>query len=216
MVFDGLNWRGLATNLLNPDANLGLGDPADDINTNQLGFGIKDGQASQVNNLEGFFATFGDGAGPDDDEVVGFFFDIDGIGNISEVTINWLVFDDADNNGALDGGESFLSGSTLIQLPNGNNEIQFLLTADPDVDASPDYVEFLGDGFEFDNVYIQAVTPDGLASDNENSWNDGVRFNDFGTIERAEIPPLELSFSAEGTDGDSDMTPTEDWSVFVG
>jgi hypothetical protein len=215
VVFDGLNWRdGISTNLLNPAANLGLGNTADDINTNQQGFGIKDGQTSQVNNLEGFFATFGNGATAGDDEVVGFFFDIEGIGSIKEVTINWLVFDDLDNDGVLDIGESFEEGSELVTLQSGNNDVQFMLTSDPD--ATSDNLIFLGNDVEFDNVYIQAITPDGMDSDDEKDWNDGVRFNDFGTVEQAEIPPLDLSFSAQVTDGDSDMTQTEDWFVFVG
>ena len=79
-----------------------------------------------------------------------------------------------------------------------------------------DNIVFLDDGFEFDNVYIQAITPDGVVDpDDEGSRNDGVRFNDFGTIERADVPDLELSFSAQATDGDDDTTQPEDWSVFV-
>ena len=36
----------------------------------------------------------------------------------------------------------------------------------------------------YEVITIQAVTPDGLASDDPKDWNDGVRFNDFGTIEK--------------------------------
>lgn len=226
--FDGLNWRSLSdTDILNSAANLGVDDKDDDLNTNNGGgFGIFDGQSSDINHLEGFEVEFGDGAGSDDDEIFGFYFDIEGRGNIETITVNFFLWDDGSNGHAEDGlytvGEDFESGSTTITLPKGQNPIQFLLTADPDfAGMGSDSIIYL-DGldasiFDFDHLVVQFETPDGQDNpDNQNAWNDGVRVNNFGTIEAAEIPPLKLDFEAKVTDGDGDMTEAEAWSVFVG
>jgi hypothetical protein len=203
VIFDGLLWSSDSQDLDDPAANLGAGDPADDINANDVGFGIKNDQASQINNLEGFSATFGDGVGGDPDEVAGLTFEIEGIGNIAGVTVEWLAFDDTNGDGIVNTQaetDSVISGSVFQPLPNGNNSVEFTIE-----DANS----------LFDTVYVRFITPDGEASDDPKDWNDGVRILNFNSIEPAPIPDLTLSFEIQGTDGDGDTTQVQEFDVFI-
>lgn len=202
--FDGLLWSNDAQDLDDPAANLGPLDAADDINANDVGFGVKNDQASQINNLEGFSATFGDGAGPEDDEVGGLVFEIEGIGNISEVTVEWLAFDDLDNDGVLDPGENFFTGNDTVALPNGNNSIEYTIEHPTDVE-----------GNLFDTVYVRFITPDGEASDDPKDWNDGVRILNFNSVEPLPVPDVELAFAVQGTDGDGDTSQIQEFTVGI-
>ena len=233
VLFDGLYWgSGNGANpadLTDSLANLGLGDPDDDINTNQQGFGIKNDQASQVNNQEGFFASFGDIGPPPEpiagpsDNIIGFKFDIEGIGNIAttgddKLIINflvldggefpttevfWRVVDEDDETIILASGHGFITDTGGLEakfgLPGGNNEVTFIVET--------------ADGF--DQIFVQVITPDGQDSSDPKDWNDGVRFNEFQTIEQTPIPPLTLSFEVQGTDGDGDTTQFESFDVFI-
>ena len=132
-------------------------------------------------------------------------FEIEGIGNISEVTAQWLAFDDLDNDGVLDPGETFITGDDTVALPSGNNSVEYTIQ---ELDGS-------GDPIQFDTVYVRFITPDGEASDDPQDWNDGVRILNFNSIEPLPVPDIQLAFEVQGTDGDGDVTGTESFTVGI-
>ena len=70
-----------------------LGGPtvaADDLNPDAVGFGVKGGQASQINNNEGFTFSTADGS-----DVNNLTFAVAGIGNIDAITVESWLYDDA-------------------------------------------------------------------------------------------------------------------------
>jgi hypothetical protein len=87
----------------------------DDLNPDAIGFGVKGGQASQINQNEGFIVQ--DAAWDPDDpdldanEIGGIKFDIQGIGNVGSVDIEWWAVDD---------GKVVASGTDHVTLPGGN------------------------------------------------------------------------------------------------
>ncbi|NDA48230.1 MAG: hypothetical protein EBY21_13360, partial [Alphaproteobacteria bacterium] len=112
ILFDGLIFGDVATSGVNlvtdptlAKYNIGAGGKnsdasADDINPDNLGFGIKGvnpSQASQINNNEGFFAYMGQDAD-------NFKFGVQGIGNNAKgVQVEYWLYNDADNNPANNG-----------------------------------------------------------------------------------------------------------------
>lgn len=129
--FNGL----LFTNFTDPtdDANNpGLASALDDLNPNNVGFGVKDGQASQINNNEGFFAQNTDAA----TEINGIRFDIAGIGNVETVTVEYWFVDE---------GVVSAPVTQTVNLPNGNQVYDnFTIHSDTSVDQI--YVRFFFDG----------------------------------------------------------------------
>ena len=129
--FDGL----LFTNFTNPTAaanNPGAASTQDDLNPDNVGFGVKAGQASQMNNNEGFFAQNTDAA----TEINGLRFDIAGIGNVKTVNVEyWLV----------DEGVASTPVTQTVNLPGGNQVFDnFTIHSDTSVDQI--YVRFFFDG----------------------------------------------------------------------
>jgi hypothetical protein len=129
--FNGL----LFTNFTDPTAaanNPAGASPLDDLNPNNVGFGVKEGQASQINNNEGFFAQNTDAA----TEINGLRFDIAGIGNVSTVNIvYWFV----------DEGVVSAPVTQTVSLPSGNQVFDnFTIHSDTSVDQI--YVRFFFDG----------------------------------------------------------------------
>ena len=129
--FNGL----LFTNFTDPTAaanNPGAASTQDDLNPDNVGFGVKAGQASQINNNEGFFAQNTDAAA----EINGLRFDIAGIGNVKTVNVEyWLV----------DEGVVSAPVTQTVNLPGGNQAFDnFTIHSDTSVDQI--YVRFFFDG----------------------------------------------------------------------
>jgi hypothetical protein len=129
--FNGL----LFTNFTDPTAaanNPGAASALDDLNPDNVGFGVKDGQASQINNNEGFFAQNTDAA----TEINGLRFDIAGIGNVSTVTVQYWFVDE---------GVVSAPVTQTVSLPGGNQVFDnFTIHSDTSVDQI--YVRFFFDG----------------------------------------------------------------------
>ncbi|TIN58684.1 MAG: hypothetical protein E5Y30_37525 [Mesorhizobium sp.] len=100
IVFDGLIFN--ATPAANateaafaPFNTAPLGGPtvaADDLNPDAVGFGVKGGQASQINNNEGFTFSTADGS-----DINNLAFAVAGIGNINAITVESWLYDDGGN-----------------------------------------------------------------------------------------------------------------------
>lgn len=129
--FDGL----LFTNFTDPTAavnNPGAASALDDLNPDNVGFGVKSGQASQINNNEGFFAQNADAT----TEINGLRFDIAGIGNVKTVTVEYWFVDE---------GVVSAPVTETVNLPNGNQVYDnFTIHSDTSVDQI--YVRFFFDG----------------------------------------------------------------------
>jgi Domain of unknown function (DUF5801) len=129
--FNGL----LFTNFTDPTApanNPGAASALDDLNPDNVGFGVKAGQASQINNNEGFFAQNTDAA----TEINGLRFDIAGIGNVNTVTVEYWFVDE---------GVVSAPVTETVNLPGGNQVYDnFTIHSDTSVDQI--YVRFFFDG----------------------------------------------------------------------
>jgi len=158
-------------------------DSLDDGNPDNEGFGIKQGQASQFNNNEGFLAALKDTMGtadPGDDvfvEMSFLSFAIEGIGNIDEVILDWIIVDE---------GIVVERGSDTLSLPKGNNEVPYSIA--------------LTSGESFDAVYVRT-------SYAGNPTNEGVRLLDFkiGLPQPTEDQALDWEVTITDFDGDFDV-----------
>ncbi|MER9307011.1 hypothetical protein NKJ06_07880 [Mesorhizobium sp. M0293] len=85
----------------------------DDLNPDAVGFGVKGGQASQLNQNEGFFVQDAawTSSDPDANEIGGIRFDVQGIGGVKSVNIEWWTVD----NGAV-----VEHGADTVSLPKGS------------------------------------------------------------------------------------------------
>ncbi|WP_372624335.1 hypothetical protein [Falsiroseomonas sp.] len=190
VTFDGLLFTGVAV----PDEgdpesgfdafNPGLTTDRDDANPDSLGFGIKDGQASQFNHDEGTKATYNDPATVGADEFAGLTFDIQAVGNTRSVTIEYWIVDD--------GLVVLHDSATVNNLPSGNNLVGFDVL-DPTFAGSP--LATLADS-TFDAIYFRTLY-DGNVS------NKGVRLLNFEVITPGENEDLQFDFTARVDDGDS-------------
>ena len=96
----------------------GAASAADNLNPDAVGFGVKNGQASQINHNEGFFFTV-----PGQDQL-GLSFDVAGIGNINTINMEYWVFD---SNGTLlnyvnDSVDGLLSGNQTVNIADDAGE----------------------------------------------------------------------------------------------
>jgi hypothetical protein len=111
IVFNGLIFpTGAVANPTTVATNSGTND---DLNPDAIGFGVKGGQASQMNQNEGFFAqdSLWTSGSPDANEISGLRFDIQGVGGVKSVNVEyWLV-----DNGAVVGHDT-----EAVALPSGN------------------------------------------------------------------------------------------------
>ncbi|MGX5846242.1 DUF5801 repeats-in-toxin domain-containing protein [Mesorhizobium sp. PL10] len=82
----------------------------DDLNPDAVGFGVKGGQASQMNQNEGFFVQDAAWTSGDANEIGGIKFDIQGIGGVKSVNIEWWTVDD---------GVVVATGTDKVNLPSG-------------------------------------------------------------------------------------------------
>lgn len=208
IVFDGLIFGSVTD--LKPIAdptlaayNKGPGSAADDINPNNLGFGIKGtnpSQASQINNNEGFSAYLGEG-------VDNLTFGIQGIGNNAVgVQVEYWLYDDPDNNPATNGTPGNL-GAALVHK-----------TVDIDGLDAGNHLEYvtIDDQVTFDTVYVRFyydASKGDLANSNKNILsNAGVRVQDFSIKNETTVPEYDFQFNVARTDGDESPigTPTGD------
>jgi hypothetical protein len=130
VLFSGTGAVGGATSALFGNvSNPGAGSTNDDLNANTLGFGEKLGQASQMNQNEGFFAGGGDNA------LDGLEFDIQGIGGVKSVNVEyWLVDDGAVTYHHVD----------AVSLPSGSASYDEVISGHGSFDQI--YVRFYYDG----------------------------------------------------------------------
>jgi hypothetical protein len=161
----------------------------DDLNPDAVGFGVKGGQASQINHNEGFFAQDAAWSAGNDVEINGLRFDIQGIGGIKSVNVQYWLVDD----GAVVGGDS-----ETVSLPSGNATYEdFTIHSDTSFDQL--YVRFTYDtkpdtsGVRVEDFETEVANP---VPDQEFSF--GIKLRD---------EDLDLSLQATftvGVDGDHD------------
>ena len=180
--FDGLLFVD-ANNPLNAANNLGASSDNDDLNPDAVGFGVKNGQASQMNNNDGFFAqdaawTSAD-SGTNNHEIFGLRFDVQGIGSVKVAHMDYWFVDD----GAVVGGKH----TQDLNLPTGNNVL-------PDVT--------LQSNTSFDQVYVR------FFFDDPNSDSKGVRLENFKIETPNPVPDQTFAFGLHITDKDGDSANT--------
>jgi len=158
--------------------NLGTSSTDDDLNPDNLGFRVK---ASQTNPNEGWFAVAQNASGPV--HLFGLEFDIQAIGNVKSVDVNYITFD---RNGATSTVDSF--AKQTVSLPSGSNVTHFAIN---DADG-------------FDAVYLRFTFP--------GQGTNGVRLLDFSTTVAGTFPDQNLQFGATVADGDQD-TATHTFTV---
>jgi hypothetical protein len=161
-------------------ANLGPSNPADDLNPDNIGFGVKNGQASQINMNEGFF--FNESSGLD---LQNFAFDVAGIGNINSIKAEvWL----------------FNSAGELIDYQNptisGLKQANYHLTLQ-DLGANVSGTNHDAAGESFSTGYIR------FYFDPADS-NAGVRIINFTTQVAAPVHDQDIQFQVANTDNDGD------------
>jgi Domain of unknown function (DUF5801) len=159
--FDGLVFVN-ATNPLDPANNPGAASDRDDLNPDAIGFGVKNNQASQMNNNDGFFAqdaawTNAD-SGTNNHEINGIRFDVQGIGGTTTAHMEYWFVDD----GAVVGGAHF---QDLTNIPTGNKVLADV-TIHSDTSFDQVYVRFFFDaphvdnqGIRLENFEIQTPNP---------------------------------------------------------
>jgi T1SS-143 domain-containing protein len=120
VTFDGLTFTdgGTVANPIN-DPTVGPGSD-DDLGPNGVGFGLRGGQSQNINDNQGFEASFST-------DLSSFTFFIDQQGNTSQTTITWQAF----NDGLLVAED--LSG-TVLALPSGPNLVSFTINFGGDFD----------------------------------------------------------------------------------
>jgi len=240
--FDGYLFTGPNATSITGATNPNNGE--DYLNPDNLGFGVFQGQSSNINNNEGFkLETFVENtmtAKP----VIGMQFTIDQQGNTDDVVLTFqLSLDgfgvgDADPTLSIHGvtgadGETLEFGTNgageffvYTTLPNGNNDIIFTIIEDdlygtyqPQSNEIVVYV----DG-EFDSALFKATYPDDDVDLTDGSTidataapleNDSIRIKDVFLIEQGDTPDVQLAFAVEGTDGDGDVTGDQIFTVGI-
>jgi hypothetical protein len=172
IAFNGLIFPGTVANPTTVATNSGTND---DLNPDAVGFGVKGGQASQMNQNEGFFAqdSLWTSGSPDANEITGLKFDIQGIGGVKTVNVEyWLV-----DNGAVVGHET-----EAVALPSGN-----AVAEDFTIESAT----------SFDQVYVRFFYDTKVTTS-------GVRVENFETQVPEPIEPQQFTFGINVTDQDLD------------
>lgn len=164
---------------LDPNNNVDA-NPGDDLNPDSLGFGVKNGQASQINMNEGFF--FNEGTGLNLQNLA---FDVVGIGNIDSIKAEYWLFDSSGN---------------LVDYENptitGLRKANFHLTV-ADLGANLPGTDHDAAGETFSTGYIR------FYFDPVNT-NAGVRIINFTTQVAAPVNDQDIQFRIANTDADGD------------
>jgi hypothetical protein len=183
VTFNGLVFVNTA-NPLDAANNPGAASDSDDLNPDAVGFGVKNLQASQMNNNDGFFAQdaawVAADSGTNNHEINGLRFDVQGIGNVTTAHMEYWFVDD----GAVVGGAHF---QDLTNIPSGNNVLA-------DVTIHSDT--------SFDQVYVR------FFFDAPNADNKGIRLENFEIQTPNPVPDQTLQFGLKITDKDLDSATT--------
>jgi Pectate lyase superfamily protein len=183
IVFDGLIFANGTPDFGGPTTdsegelspfNLGTSSTDDDLNPDNLGF--------RVRNNEGWFAVAQNASGRV--HLFGLEFDIQAIGNVKSVDVNYITFD---RNGATSTVDSF--AKQTVSLPSGSNGTHFAIN---DADG-------------FDAAYLRFTFPG-------QGTNVGVRLLDFSTTVAGTFFDQNLQFGVKVADGDQD-TATDTFTV---
>ena len=191
IVFDGL---------LNGAQAPGDGDY---LNPDSLGFGIKNGQASQINPGESFvFSTLSG------QEIESLNFDMQGIGGIKSVRMNWQLWDDGPNGIRGDGDDILVdSGTTgFVALPSGNNVVHVSAVDDGAVSTAAGTTPAnttAGETFDYGLVYFDFPAKNGVVSANQ-----GIRVLDFSTTLTTPVAPDSFTMTLVAEDCDGDLAYT--------
>ncbi|WP_421259639.1 type I secretion C-terminal target domain-containing protein [Aeromonas sp. 600774] len=208
VLFDGLLFNGSVNN----PQNLPSGD-LDDLNPNNNGFGIKNGN---LDNNEGFKVST-------TTAVDGLSFNVYGVGNTNTSTIQWVAYA-ADGVTVIDSGELVLSGlKGAMQLAS----------IEPDGEFSQLYVRFVLDGNDSVRIenfgVIDKITPPDIELDFSATLTDGdgdQASANFTVSVNSNEPPVASNILVVGsntsdipdstgtpTTGDDHKVPNSDGSV---
>jgi len=185
--------------------NPGAKSDADDLNPDNLGFGVKGGQASQINPNEGFKFAYTPGAGEEDHEIDNLTFHVQGIGNLNEVNVRYWLFND---NGTASTADDILVDGGLINVKGlfdpknvtGNYTLPVTLK---DLGQTPGAHAAAGETFDYGVVRFE------FQSSNGNVANQGVRVTDFSIQTDKEVLPDDFTFQLKVTDCDADTVLTD-------
>jgi hypothetical protein len=212
----------------------------DDLNPDNLGFGVKDGAASNIDNNEGFEVTFSA-------LVDSFSFQIDQQGNTDDVVIAYDLFNTTPDpdpmlgvsgegetiyfTSNIDHAEVGIDGTNLYlytTLPTGNNDVKVTFVQEEDFDAyvdqimadpsSAEYEIVIAIDGAFDEAIFKFSYPidvDGVPDLTTTEPNESVRIEEFSFIEQVDAPDVQLAFTVEGTDGDGDSTGDVGFTVGI-
>ena len=196
--FDGLYWGAdnpggagaTLASLIAGDLNNG---PADDLNPDNLGFGVKNGQASQIIQNEGFFFNDLDANG-NPLSVSNLTFDVAQIGKVAHVTIEQWLFN---------GTEMVDYSSRQIDLSKTNQPV---IVADTGANMPGTTHDVAGESFT--TGYVR-FTYDG------GDTNSGVRIINFTTQIATQVADQNIDFKLTNTDGDLDTAVSNTFTVTV-
>jgi hypothetical protein len=174
--------------------NPGAGSDNDDANPDEVGFGIKGTQGSNMNHNEGFSAQLFNGVAPTpltDAELQRFTFDMQAIGNtVKSVDVTYWLLDD--------GVLSAPVTTTVTNFPSGQGLVPFVINA-PD-GADKIFVEF---EYWADAAKTVPIT------------NIGVRLLNFTETQKTTFAAADLAFALKVDDNDTDTATSNTINIRV-
>jgi hypothetical protein len=186
----------------------------DDLNPDSIGFGVKGGQASQLNQNEGFLVQDAawSSANQDANEIGGIKFDIQGIGGVKSVNIEWW---------AIDNGAVVAHGTDTVSLPSGNAVFPNY-TIEPQDSVDQIYVRFTYDtkpdtsGVRVENLKVAFPSTTTTTVTNHEDLGTHLVFEDDGptfTDITGDATPFQVGLAAGQSDsGTFTQTPGADGS----
>ncbi|ESZ29337.1 hypothetical protein [Mesorhizobium sp. L2C084A000] len=210
--FDGIIFpAGAVTDPTTINKNPGTND---DLNPDAVGFGVKGGQASQMNQNEGFFVQDAawTSATPDANEIGGIRFDVQGIGGVKSVNIEWWT---------VDNGIVIEHGTDTVTLPSGSAVFEnYTIESADSVDQI--YVRFTYDtkqstsGVRVENLEVAFPSSSEVTVVNHEDLGTHLVFEDAGpTFDgiTGDATPFQVGLAANQQDtGTFDLTPGADGS----
>ncbi|MET3522380.1 hypothetical protein [Mesorhizobium abyssinicae] len=186
----------------------------DDLNPDAIGFGVKGGQASQMNQNEGFLvqdAAWTSGS-PDANEIGGIRFDIQAVGGVKSVNIEWWT---VDNGLVID------HGTDKVSLPSGSAVFENY-TIEPTDSVDQIYVRFSYDtktstsGVRIENLEVAFPSSSEVTVVNHEDLGTHLVFEDAGptfTGITGDNDPFQVGLAAGQQDtGTFDLNPGADGS----
>ncbi|MHC2335307.1 DUF5801 repeats-in-toxin domain-containing protein [Bradyrhizobium sp. USDA 4454] len=188
IVFNGLLFPAADTGALGIQtqaqllaADLGNSNPADDLNPDNIGFGVKNGQASQINMNEGFFFNEGSGL-----NLKNLAFDVAGIGNVASIKAEYWLFNSA-------GDLIDYENPTISGLKQGNVHVTVADLGNSIVPGTNH--DAAGETFSTGYIRFYFTPVD---------TNAGVRIINFTTQVAAPVNDQDIQFRIVNTDADGD------------